>query len=210
MDDLNRLKDNYLRDRDNEATMLAFFYCLGDFLKKILAKRSYLLSKIEEDEIIQFTMIKLNEHLHSIKDLPPYARVVMDNKFRKLVTKRKKADLYLEEGNHSKSATTSDEDEFKISIRELKPAVRRELMDVVAKLKPPKDYFVEARFFRGLSYKEISDEKGIKFASVGKTVSRSLAAFVKSLKKDHEDLYNKLAVHFDREPLNEEVKDEHR
>lgn len=44
-------------------------------------------------------------------------------------------------------------------------------------------------YSEGLTYKEISDATGVKFSSVGKTLSRILGKLEEELKKEHNELY---------------------
>jgi RNA polymerase sigma-70 factor (ECF subfamily) len=53
----------------------------------------------------------------------------------------------------------------------------------------PRERAIMVLYSEGLSYKEISEASGVKFQSVGKTISRILEKLEKKLKGLHDDLY---------------------
>jgi RNA polymerase sigma-70 factor (ECF subfamily) len=58
----------------------------------------------------------------------------------------------------------------------------------ISKLKPQEKVLV-VLYSEGLSYKEIAEATGIKFSSIGKTLSRTLEKLKKELKNQHYELY---------------------
>jgi len=68
----------------------------------------------------------------------------------------------------------------------------RELNEIIliafSKLKP-EEKLLATVYSEGLSYKEISEVTGIKFSSVGKTLSRTLKKMEIELKKQKYELY---------------------
>jgi len=58
----------------------------------------------------------------------------------------------------------------------------------IANLKPQEKVLV-VLYSEGLSYKEIADATGIKFSSIGKTLSRTLEKLEKEFKNQHYELY---------------------
>jgi RNA polymerase sigma-70 factor, ECF subfamily len=58
----------------------------------------------------------------------------------------------------------------------------------LSKLKP-KEKVLAVLYSEGLTYKEIAETTGIKFSSIGKTLSRTLRKLEKELKNQHYELY---------------------
>ncbi len=66
--------------------------------------------------------------------------------------------------------------------------LHKEIQCALSKLKPEEKFLV-VLYSEGLSYKELAETTGIKFSSVGKTLSRALKKIQLELKNKHYELY---------------------
>ncbi len=66
--------------------------------------------------------------------------------------------------------------------------LHKEIQNALSKLKAEEKFLV-VLYSEGLSYKELAETTGIKFSSVGKTLSRALKKIQLELKNKHYELY---------------------
>ena len=66
--------------------------------------------------------------------------------------------------------------------------IRAVINNAISKLKP-QEKILAVLYSEGLSYKEIANATGIKFSSVGKTISRTLKKLERELKNQKYELY---------------------
>lgn len=82
------------------------------------------------------------------------------------------------------SAKNTETHDKPIEINEITAIVQKALLQL-----KPHERVVLSLYSEGLSYKEIADASGVKFTSMGKTISRLLEKLEKELKSLHYELY---------------------
>ncbi|MBN1925886.1 MAG: RNA polymerase sigma factor [Prolixibacteraceae bacterium] len=133
----------------------------------------------EAADIVQETFIKLFQHMKKDNIESPrnwLYRVAVNKCIDHMKQKRKNGDINLAKNINSEEPNieTSEKQIFiKQALNKLKPGERT----------------LAVLYSEGLSYKEIAEITGIKFTSIGKTLSRILSKLGEELKKMHYEMY---------------------
>ena len=197
MERLEKLKVAYLLNKESEETLRELLCLLEQSLKKIIKKREFNLSTLERDEIIQFTLLNILEHIDQIESIGAYSQITLRNIYLRFDSRRQRKATFIEKGHFDVPAPSSDL--FRDRFKDLPAQMEARLRKIIKSMSSPNSDVLKARYLEGLSHKEMAKKLRIPTNHIGMYIRRAEKRFMKKLKNDNQMFYKKLAEHFGKE-----------